>query len=161
MLNFRAAFVREAESIMADVDKNKEVAETPDKGGDEDSGRKSVLSNGDLVDHMMQVNTFLENLDDYDPTLPQSVSAYHMQKAGVEIGDEKMSKLVSLAADHFLAKMVFETNQLFLLKRPAVNKAAMQKVTKKRKNSANGPLEEVFKLQDLKKVLKEEGVNLP
>lgn len=134
-------------------------AKTVDEGGA--STRKSVLSNGDLVGHMKQVNTFLENLDDYDPTLPQSVSAYHMQKCGVEIGDEKMSKLVSLAADHFLAKMVFETNQLYLLKRPALTKAAMQKATKKRKNSASGPLEEVFKLEDLKKVLKEEGVNLP
>ena len=39
-----------------------------------------------------------------------------MQKGGVEAGDPRMVKLLSLAADHFLAKTIYEARQMSLLR---------------------------------------------
>jgi len=39
-----------------------------------------------------------------------------MQKSGVEAGDPRMTKLLSLAADNFLAKTIYEARQMSLLR---------------------------------------------
>ena len=100
-----------------------------------------------------QLKGFLSNVDKYDPTIPEAVSLYYMQKAGVEVGDPKMTKLVSLATDHFLANTLYESHQLMLLKRPPKRENTASK-KKQRKD------ENILKQEDLMKALEEQNINL-
>lgn len=63
-----------------------------------------------------EISTFLDKLDTYQPTIPTEVSSYHLSKSGCSVIDTRMSKLVSLAADKFLAEVIYEAKQATLLK---------------------------------------------
>jgi transcription initiation factor TFIID subunit 10 len=66
--------------------------------------------NADLSD-------FLLSLDNYHPTVPDSVVQYHLSKSGVNVKDPRISRLVALAADKFLAEIIFESKQSAILKK--------------------------------------------
>lgn len=59
---------------------------------------------------------FLENLDNYSSTVPEAVVKYHLQKGGFNVHDQKVLKLVGLAADKFLADIVHEAKEISKLR---------------------------------------------
>jgi len=69
-----------------------------------------------FIQHHAAIGAFINALDKYEPTIPEQVTRYHMQKSGVEAGDPRMTKLLSLAADNFLAKTIYEARQMSLLR---------------------------------------------
>ncbi len=60
---------------------------------------------------------FLTSLLGYAPTVPESVVCYQLAKSGVQVEpsqsilDERITRLVSLAADKFLAEIVYDARQ--------------------------------------------------
>ncbi len=60
---------------------------------------------------------FLTSLLGYAPTVPESVVCYQLAKSGVQVEppqsilDERIARLVSLAADKFLAEIVYDARQ--------------------------------------------------
>jgi hypothetical protein len=108
-----------------------------------------------------------------------------MQRSGCDADDPRMVRLISLAADHFLARTVHESRQLSLL-RTAVNpttakKAAAQSSSKtsskKRKGGAGASGEanaenneknkggketenNLFQIEDLAMALADQGVHI-
>mgnify|MGYP003388112925 CR=1 len=62
------------------------------------------------------ISIFLDKLDSYTPTIPVAVTAFHLSKSGAHVVDTRISKLVSLAADKFLAEVIYEAKQITLLK---------------------------------------------
>jgi transcription initiation factor TFIID subunit 10 len=62
------------------------------------------------------ISSFLDKLDSYSPTIPVEVTAFHLSKSGVNAVDKRIPKLVSLAADKFLAEVIYEAKQTTLLK---------------------------------------------
>jgi transcription initiation factor TFIID subunit 10 len=63
---------------------------------------------------------FLSAVDSYQPTVPDALSAYYIEKSGVTIKDDRISKLVSLAADRFLSEVVNEAKQISILRQHSV-----------------------------------------
>lgn len=101
-------------------------------------------------------NDFLISLESYTPTIPEAVTKYYMQKSGVDVLDERMIKLTSLAADHFLAKTIHEAKQMSLLKQAPKIKGSKRKGG----SGADKEAEDVIELEDLERALIEQGVQL-
>jgi hypothetical protein len=94
-----------------------------------------------FIQHSVSIGSFLSALDDYEPTIPEQVARYHMQKSGVEGNDARMVKLLSLAADNFLAKTIYEARQTSLLRTQAgPSSKAQSKAGQKRKVSRMCPV---------------------
>jgi transcription initiation factor TFIID subunit 10 len=70
------------------------------------------------------VNDFMVALDDYAPTLPTEVTYYYLGKGGANIHDPRAVKMVSLAADKFMADILFDARQLNLLRQQSNNPRA-------------------------------------
>lgn len=92
------------------------------------------------------LSDFLLALDAYEPTVPTQVTRYYVKKAGLDPdADPRVVKLISLAADKFLADTVFEAKQSLELRN----------VSKKRtKEAADLTLE----LQDVESSYEKQGI---
>ena len=86
---------------------------------------------------------FLSAIDTYNPTMPEAVSKYYLEKSGVNIKDERILKLVSLATDYLLTDIIHEAKQISLLRQQS------SKYSNKRKSDMIDTLE----LIDLETVL--------
>lgn len=97
------------------------------------------------------ISTFIKSLDAYAPTLPAQVSNYYLSKSGVNVQDERISKLVSLAADKFMADIIFDAKQFSVLRQKSE-----KKVVKKRAQESADTLE----FQDLVRALKMRRISI-
>jgi hypothetical protein len=138
--------------------------------------------------HMSNLNDFIGALDTYEPTIPDAVAKFYMQKSGVEASDHRMVKLIALATDHFLARTIHEARQLSLLrtqhgieptkeiqkpksennKKTKGNKRKIADVEKEEAeadrdddNADINTMDSMFLLEDLRKALADQGVNIP
>jgi transcription initiation factor TFIID subunit 10 len=59
-------------------------------------------------------------LDSYSPTIPEALSNHYLERSGVECKDERILKLVSLAADKVLTEILYEAKQVSKLRQQAV-----------------------------------------
>jgi hypothetical protein len=73
----------------------------------------STEPRGQYSEELVQYMHFVES---YKPTIPESVAKYYLEKSGCTTTDPKVLKLVSLAADKFLAETVYEAKEQSLLK---------------------------------------------
>ena len=73
------------------------------------------------------ISTFIKSLDTYSPTLPTEVSNYYLSKSGVNVQDERILKLVSLATDKFMADIIFDAKQFSVLRQKSQRKETKRK----------------------------------
>ena len=59
-----------------------------------------------------ELNSFLTSLQQYQPTFPEQVSRFYMERSGVNEDDPKIHKLVSLAVDRFMCEVLYEAMQI-------------------------------------------------
>lgn len=57
-----------------------------------------------------ELSDFLEGIDSYKSTVPEAVIKYYLQKGGATIFDERIVKVVAIAADKFLAGEICKNN---------------------------------------------------
>eukprot|EP00123_Amoebidium_parasiticum_P015331 comp22905_c0_seq1/m.36231 comp22905_c0_seq1/g.36231 ORF comp22905_c0_seq1/g.36231 comp22905_c0_seq1/m.36231 type:complete len:172 (-) comp22905_c0_seq1:267-782(-) len=69
---------------------------------------------------------FLAQMEDYTPAIPDAVTSYYLKRAGFDCPDEKVVRMVSLAAQKFIADIANEA-----LQQQKKNQAVMQQQTKK------------------------------
>ena len=55
---------------------------------------------------MRGIVKFLEDVDEYKPTVPEAIVQHYLQLGGAATDDPRILKLVALATDHFLANIV-------------------------------------------------------
>ncbi len=118
---------------------------------------KANEASRNMYKHMSKVSSFLGNLDDYNPTVPEAVTLYYMNKAGTEVGDSRMVKLMSLAADHFLAKTVYESRQICQLRQ---ENSSSGRSRKRKMQEIAGTTEDTFQEQDLDAALQQANVRV-
>lgn len=82
------------------------------------------------------LNDFLSALDSYNPTVPEAVTTYCLEKSGMSVKDPRIAKLISLAADKLLSEVVYEAKQVSILRQQAVK-------NQKRKAEMDDTLEQV------------------
>eukprot|EP00596_Hydrurales_sp_CCMP1899_P001475 CAMPEP_0119037772 /NCGR_PEP_ID=MMETSP1177-20130426/6270_1 /TAXON_ID=2985 /ORGANISM="Ochromonas sp, Strain CCMP1899" /LENGTH=120 /DNA_ID=CAMNT_0006999437 /DNA_START=17 /DNA_END=379 /DNA_ORIENTATION=+ len=93
---------------------------------------------------------FYTALDVYTPTIPEAVTKHYMQKSGVMIADERIVKLISLAADKFLSETIHEARQMSLLRKQGLKQA-------KRKLADTG---DTLEIEDLERCLQQQEIAL-
>lgn len=63
-----------------------------------------------------EIIQFMQIVERYKPTIPESVVNYYLNKSGCATTDPKVLKLVALAADKFLAETIYDAKEQSLLK---------------------------------------------
>ena len=106
-------------------------------------------TSGKLAPWNAEMSEFFTLLDKYHPTIPDSVVQYHLSKSGVNIKDPRITRLVALATDKFLAEIIFETKQLSTMKK--------RKGKDKRKIDE---ISECIQLSDLSQVLQTKRIGI-
>jgi len=84
---------------------------TKDKSSSEKSDSQ-MDKNQEFITKCEAFSDFLTALDGYSPTIPAEVVSYYMKKVGVEHDDSRVTKMIALASDRFLAKIMEEAKQI-------------------------------------------------
>lgn len=58
-----------------------------------------------------EVEEFLASLADYVPTIPDELTGHYLQRSGFQCPDERMTRLVSVAAQKFIGDIVNDALQ--------------------------------------------------
>lgn len=67
-----------------------------------------------------ELGDFLSAVDSYEPTIPENLTKYYIERSGLDVKDERITKFISLAADKFLADTIYEAKQISLLRQQGV-----------------------------------------
>jgi len=94
---------------------------------------------------------FVQQLDDYVPTIPDSVTAFYLNTAGFETTDPRIVRLVSLAAQKFVSDVVNDALQHCKMR------ASSGQTTKKQLKDKQRL---VLTMEDLTPALAEYGINV-
>lgn len=99
-----------------------------------------------------ELEKFVASLSSYNPALPDSLVRYHLSRAGFRTDDLCVQRLISLAAQKFLADIADE----------AINHSRMRQshVPATRKTNAQAKERVVLTVDDLERALREYGVVL-
>jgi transcription initiation factor TFIID subunit 10 len=115
---------------------------------------QSTATNYKVNDKLLRnkdVNDFMVALDGYAPTLPTEVVYYYLGKGGANIHDPRAVKMVSLAADKFMADILFDARQFNLLRQQSNN----PRVKRKAETDAS-----TLQFDDLVRSLRMRGVHI-
>lgn len=96
------------------------------------------------------ISDFLVQLEDYTPTIPDSVTAHYLATAGLETTDPRILRLVSLAAQKFVSDVASDA-----LTNCKMRQASATTTAKKGKEKKY-----VMTTEDLSLALGDQGVNV-
>jgi transcription initiation factor TFIID subunit 10 len=97
-----------------------------------------------------ELDTFLGRMDDYQPIIPDAVTQFYLEKSGVDCPDIRVGRLLSLAAQKFIADISQDAFQYSKLRQQGMN-AKERKVASKKT---------VLTMDDLSLALRDYGVNI-
>lgn len=138
-----------------------QTAQSTSLGDTEDEAQLAAanlqLPSADYV-HEQDVHTvgepladFVQQLEDYVPTIPDSVTAFYLNSAGFEAADPRIVRLVSLAAQKFVSDIVNDALQHCKMR------ASSGQATKKQSKDKQRL---VLTMEDLTPALAEYGINV-
>eukprot|EP00092_Neocalanus_flemingeri_P022096 GFUD01023967.1.p1 GENE.GFUD01023967.1~~GFUD01023967.1.p1 ORF type:complete len:162 (-),score=62.73 GFUD01023967.1:166-600(-) len=98
------------------------------------------------------ISDFLVQLEDYTPTIPDSVTAHYLATAGLETTDPRILRLVSLAAQKFVSDVASDALTNCKMRQANATVTTTKKGGKEKKY--------VMTTEDLSLALGEHGVNV-
>jgi len=97
--------------------------------------------------------TFFKTLDEFTPTLPDSLTSHYLSQAGLQTSDPRIIRLVSLAAQKFLTEVASDALTHSTMRGSApTTSAGSSKKAKDKKNC--------LKMEDLTPALQELGIEV-
>ncbi|KAK7093331.1 transcription initiation factor TFIID subunit 10-like [Littorina saxatilis] len=96
------------------------------------------------------LSDFVLQLEDYAPTIPDSVTAYYLNRAGFETSDPRIIRLISLAAQKFVSDIANDALQHCKMKASAGQSSKKQGKDKKF----------TLTMEDLTPAMAEYGINV-
>eukprot|EP00898_Chlorokybus_atmophyticus_P005405 jgi/Chlat1/5866/Chrsp4S06377 len=97
---------------------------------------------------------FLSSLEDYVPTIPDDLTNHYLAKSGLQANDVRLTRLVSIAAQKFVADIANDALQYCKIRQQAVGKE------KKAQALMNKDKRLILTSEDLTTALREYGVNI-
>lgn len=97
------------------------------------------------------LSDFLKQLEEYNPTIPETVTAHYLNSAGFEASDPRLLRLVSLAAQKFMSDMLNDALQHSKMRGNAAHSSSKNKLKDKRY---------VLTLDDLTPALQDYGITV-
>ena len=61
-----------------------------------------------------ELNQFTSNLDQFKPVIPETVTQYYMNQAGLQTDDERVVKLLSVSVQKFMTSLLSSFDRLEL-----------------------------------------------
>lgn len=119
----------------------------PSQGGNSVAQQPGQLQRQESRQPSMPLIDFVQQLEDYAPTIPDSVCGHYLSRAGFEATDPRMVRLVSLAAQKFISDIAND----------ALQHCKMKGGTGKNKGKDK---KFVLTMEDLTPALAEYGVNV-
>ncbi|KAL5850108.1 hypothetical protein ACOSQ4_008121 [Xanthoceras sorbifolium] len=95
---------------------------------------------------------FLASLMDYTPTIPDELVEHYLAKSGFQCPDVRLTRLVAVATQKFVAEVASNALQQCKARQSAVVKDKREKQQKDKRL--------ILTMEDLSKALREQGVNV-
>lgn len=95
---------------------------------------------------------FLSSLMDYTPTIPDELAEHYLTRSGFQCPDLRITRLVSIATQKFIAEIASDAFQLCKARQAGVSKEKRDKQQKDKRL--------VLTTEDLSMALREYGVNM-
>ncbi|KAL5782936.1 hypothetical protein ACOSP7_007965 [Xanthoceras sorbifolium] len=95
---------------------------------------------------------FLASLMDYTPTIPDELVEHYLAKSGFQCPDVRLTRLVAVATQKFVAEVASDALQQCKARQSAVVKDKREKQQKDKRL--------ILTMEDLSKALREQGVNV-
>ncbi|KAK9829963.1 hypothetical protein WJX72_008918 [[Myrmecia] bisecta] len=97
---------------------------------------------------------FLNSLEDFEPAVPDELTAHYLRSSGAECKDIRLVRLVSLAAQKFLRDVTHDALQ--------IRKRRLSAPAQRLKEQGMNPKDDraVLTIDDLSDALQEYGVNI-
>ncbi|KAK3734553.1 hypothetical protein RRG08_003462 [Elysia crispata] len=125
---------------------------------EDDSKQQSILQTQNSLDNQQQsidkssgvpLGDFVLQLEDYSPTIPDSVTGYYLNRAGFDACDPRITRLISLAAQKFISDIANDALQHSKMR------SSGQSVKKHGKDKKM-----TLQMEDLTPALAEYGINV-
>ncbi|GLT44461.1 hypothetical protein SLA2020_183560 [Shorea laevis] len=98
------------------------------------------------------LSDFLASLMDYTPTIPDELVEHYLAKSGFQCPDVRLTRLVAVATQKFVAEVASDALQNCKARQAAVVKDKREKQQKDKRP--------ILTMEDLSKALREYGVNV-
>jgi len=91
------------------------------------------------------VEEFLQSMEDYNPTIPDEVTAYYLNRTGFSCTDVKVKRMIALAAQKFVSDIAND---------------ALQYCKIRQQNSSSKEKQMILTIEDLQQALGEYGISI-
>ncbi|KAF6028405.1 hypothetical protein EB796_013294 [Bugula neritina] len=91
-----------------------------------DQDRKPKLFGEQNVASNVSMSHLISTLSEYEPVIPDVVTAHYLNEAGFEAIDPRLVRMVSLSTQKFISDLVNDSLQQFKMRQSAVSKKQRQ-----------------------------------